>query len=101
MRDRLKAAAEKNNRSMNAEIVSRLEASENVGKFLEEFQILKNTNYHQSQQIKDLGRASDNAFAAAKTAQQISRQLIELLMTRLNVGESDIVAITGPRDNSE
>lgn len=96
LKDRMKKAAELNNRSMNAEIVARLEESENVEKFLADFQLAKQRILDQEAVINDLRKGLESTGLIAADAQDISRQLIQVLMSRLGVPEEEIKSISRP-----
>ncbi len=87
MRDKLKAAASDNNRSMNAEIVARLEISDDVEQVmldrdlaLERLEGMQNRTAEYKQTIEMLREALDQANAR-------NEHLLDILENRLGVKE--------------
>ncbi|MHC1547776.1 Arc family DNA-binding protein [Phyllobacterium sp. K27] len=94
MRDRLTESAAATSRSMNGEILARIEAAEGVRRLLDDFELLKAQYVAQQEREKALKEQVTNMHRITTGAQGINRQLIELLMRRLNVSEEEITAIT-------
>lgn len=94
MKDRVTETARENGRSVNAEIVARIEAAEGVRRLLDDFELLKAQYVAQQEREKVLKEQVTHMHRITTGAQDINRQLIELLMRRLNVSEEEITAIT-------
>ncbi|EJC77675.1 Arc-like DNA binding domain protein [Rhizobium leguminosarum bv. trifolii WSM2012] len=83
LRDQLTEGAAKVGRSLNAEIVARLENSENVSGFLEDFQRAKERILHQ----QELAKSSDQMIEMLKTALDRERATNEQLLQMLKKKE--------------
>lgn len=113
MRDRIKAAAERRNRSMNAEIIATLEEAYprydfNVGAFLEEWMvpILKQADW--GKRIELLGAAND-FLSKHSDGMEVSiegtggrlRTVLKMGTQRMTVEETPDAAVESPSPNSD
>jgi hypothetical protein len=94
LRDRVKAEADGNNRSMNAEIVARIEMAESLKGLLSDFELAKERILLQEAREANLEKQVKMLHGIASSAQDINRQLIAVLMQRLGMTVEEITAIT-------
>ncbi|HEV2898514.1 MAG TPA: Arc family DNA-binding protein [Pseudaminobacter sp.] len=89
-------AAKANGRSVNAEIVARIEMAESLKELLSNFESAKERILAQEAREADLKKQVTRLHGIATSAQDINRQLIAALMQRLGMTEEEITAITKP-----
>lgn len=95
MRDQLKEAAAKNNRSLNAEIVGRLEAHDTISTEMAELVSEVVTSHELTKSLRSTVESLD---AALRAEQRITDRLISLLRTRLGATDEEITAATKADD---
>lgn len=98
MRDKLKAAADEAGRSMNAEIVSRLEMSEDVERFLKDFELAKERILAAQRIEAALKQQVDILKEALDLERATNDRLLNILSKRLGMDEEDMAAVTAEKD---
>jgi hypothetical protein len=96
MKQQIADAAKANGRSVNAEIVARIEMAESLKELLSNFELAKERILAQEAREADLKKQVTRLHGIATSAQDINRQLIAALMQRLGMTEEEITAITKP-----
>ncbi|QFI65226.1 Arc family DNA-binding protein [Sinorhizobium alkalisoli] len=82
IRDHLVDEAAKVGRSLNAEIVARLENSENVSGFLEDFRLAKERILHQQELAKGHEQMIEMLKTALDRERATNEQLLEMLKNK-------------------
>lgn len=98
MRDKLKAAADEAGRSMNAEIVSRLEMSEDVERFLKDFELAKERILAAQRIEAALKQQVDILKEALDLERATNDRLLNILSKRLGMNEENMADVTADKD---
>lgn len=89
MRDRLKDEAENNNRSLNAEIVARLERYDDLPKIVRDYERAEQDLYKEQAKVRGLQIELEAAQAALADQKNVTAMLRQLLKENLDEAKQD------------